>query len=137
LREIALAQPLVYVDTSEVREGALEDLKGAIDELAEFIETNVPEVLAYNVYLSDNGTEMTVVHVHADAGSLDRHLEVGGPVFRKFADLLILRSIHVFGEPSDRAMELLREKARTLGSGEVFVHRPQAGFSRLEPVADA
>jgi hypothetical protein len=126
-----LSEPLVYVDTSDVRDGVRPELDGAIEELARFIEDNVPEVLAYNVYLSDDGREMTVVHVHADAASLDRHLEVGGPVFRRFADLLTLRSIHVFGEPSAKATELLRDKARTLGSGEVFIHRRQAGFSRL------
>jgi len=126
-----LSEPLVYVDTSDVREGALGELEDAIEELAHFIEANVPEVLAYNVYLSDDASEMTVVHVHADAASLDRHLEVGGPVFRKFADLLTLRSIQVYGEPSAKATELLRDKARALGSGEVFIHRRQAGFSRL------
>lgn len=126
-----MSEPLVYVDTSDVRDGVRPELDGAIEELARFIEDNVPEVLAYNVYLSDDGREMTVVHVHADAASLDRHLEVGGPVFRRFADLLTLRSIHVFGEPSAKATELLRDKARTLGSGEVFIHRRQAGFSRL------
>jgi hypothetical protein len=126
---------LVYVDTSEVRDGALEQLTAAIDELAEFIEANVPEVLAYNVYLSEDGSEMTVVHVHAEPSSLDRHLETGGPVFRKFTDLLTLTSIHIYGEPSDRALQLMREKARMLGSGELIVHRPRAGFSRLEPIA--
>lgn len=130
-----MSEPLVYVDTSDVRDGALGELEGAIEELARFVEVNVPEVLAYNVYLSDDGSEMTVVHVHADATSLDRHLEVGGPVFRKFARLLTLRSIHVYGEPSAKATELLRDKARALGSGEVFIHRRQAGFSRLEPIA--
>lgn len=126
---------VVYVDTSEVREGALEELKGAIDELAEFIEANVPEILAYHVYLSEDDGEMTVVHVHADSASLDRHMEVGGPAFRKFADLLTLKSIRVYGEPSEWALGQLRDKARSLGSGEVIVQVPHAGFSRLKPAA--
>ena len=124
---------LVYVDTSEVREGARNELEDAVEGLARFIEANVPEVLAYSVYLSDDGREMTVVHVHADPASLDRHLELGGPAFRKFADLLTLRSIHVYGQPSEKAIELMQEKARMLGSGEVFIHAPTAGFSRLKP----
>jgi hypothetical protein len=125
---------LVYVDTSEVREGKREQLEEAIDELAESIEANVPRVLAYNVFLSDDGSEMTVVHVHAEPGSLDSHLETGGPVFRKFADLLTLRSIRVYGEPSERAVELMHGKASMLGSGDVEVLRPRAGLSRLEPL---
>jgi Antibiotic biosynthesis monooxygenase len=127
--------PLVYVDMSEVREGVLDRLREAIDELARFIEANVPGVLAYNFYLSEDGREMTVVHIHADPTSLDQHLEVGGPVFAKFADLITLEAIHVYGTPSEAALEKMREKARTLGSGEVVVHPPEAGFNRLRPVA--
>ena len=126
-----MAESLVYVDYSDVREGAQEELEDAIEELAGFIEANVPEILFYNVYLSDDGSEMTVVHVHADPASLERHLEVGGPAFRRLADLLTLKSIHIYGEPSERAAEQLRTKARDLGSGEVVVHPSAAGFSRL------
>jgi hypothetical protein len=127
-----MSKALVYVDTSEVREGALEELKGAIEELAEFIEANVPQILAYNVYLSDDGSRMTVVHVHADAASLDQHMDVAGPVFRRFEDLLTLSSIRVYGEPSEKAVRQLHEKARQLGCEDVMiVPGAHAGFSRL------
>jgi hypothetical protein len=130
-----VAGPLVYVDISEVRAGALDELRRAIDELAEFVEVNLPKVLAYNIYLSDDGGEMTVVQIHADSSSLEKHLEIGGPVFRRFTNLVALRSIHVYGEPSERALEQLHAKARALGSGRVVVHSPAAGFSRLDPIA--
>jgi quinol monooxygenase YgiN len=126
-----VAQPLVYVDTSDVRQGARGELERAIEELAKFVEANVPEVLAYSVHLSDDGGEMTVVHVHADSASLESHLETGGPAFRELADLVTLKAIHVYGEPSERALEQLRAKARALGSGQVVVHTRAAGFSRL------
>jgi hypothetical protein len=127
-----MSKALVYVDTSEVPEGALEELKGAIEELAEFVEANVPQILAYNVYLSDDGSRMTVVHVHADAASLDQHMDVAGPAFRRFADLLTLSSIRVYGEPSEKAVRQLHEKARQLGCEDVMiVPDAHAGFSRL------
>jgi quinol monooxygenase YgiN len=127
-----MSKALVYVDTSEVREGAREELKGAIEQLAEFVEANVPQILAYNVYLSDDGSRMTVVHVHADAASLDQHMDVAGPAFRRFADLLTLSSIRVYGEPSEKAVRQLHEKARQLGCGDVMiVPDAHAGFSRL------
>ncbi|MGE5747134.1 MAG: hypothetical protein ACM33U_07735 [Solirubrobacterales bacterium] len=124
--------PLVYVDTSDVREGALEQLKGAVAELAEFVEKNVPRIVAYSAFFSDDGRQMTVVHVHADAASLDHHMEVGGPEFGKFAELLTLKSIQVYGEPSEKAIEQMRDKVRMLGTGDVTVHRPHAGFIRVE-----
>ena len=124
-------QPLVYVDTSEVREGALEQLKDAIGTLADFVEENERQLIAYNAFFSEDGRQMTVIHVHADSASLDHHMEVAGPRFARFADLLTLSSIHIYGEPSEQALGQLRDKVRLLGSGDVIVHRPHAGFSRL------
>jgi hypothetical protein len=128
-----VTQLLAYVDTSAVREGAIEELKEAIDELVEFVEANVPDVLAYSVYLSQDGNTMTVVHVHADPRSLERHLEVGGPAFRRFAALLTLASIHVYGEPTEKTIRMLHEKARVLGGATVTIHSPRSGFTRFAP----
>jgi hypothetical protein len=122
--------PLIYLDTSTVREGALPELKAAIRELAEFVEANVPQLLAYSVYFSEDGTQMTVMHVHRDAASLDRHMEVAGPRFARFADLLELESIRIYGTPSPAALVALEEKARLLG-GTVSVQPEHAGFVRV------
>jgi hypothetical protein len=127
-----MSQPLVYVDTSDVRDGALEELKGAIRDLATFVEENEPDLMSYSVYFSEDDTKMTVVHVHTDAASLDCHMAVAGPRFGRFADLVTLRSIHLYGQPSDKALDQLRDKARLLGAGEVVVHTPHTGFSRPE-----
>ena len=126
----AMSQPLVYVDRSTVREGALLELRDKISELAAFVEENEPQLISYSVYFSEDGTEMTVVHVHVDADSLDYHMDVAGPRFAPFAHLVRLSSIHVYGEPSDHALARLREKLHMLGSGEVIVDLPHAGFSR-------
>jgi len=125
-----MTQPLVYVDRSKVREGALEQLKSAITELAEFVEENEPRLISYSVYFSEDDSEMTVMHVHSDAASLDHHMEVLGPRLAVFADLLTLSSIHIYGEPSTTALRQLHDKIRLLGSGEVVVHGSHAGFSR-------
>ncbi len=122
--------PLVYIDKSEVREGALQKLKAGFTELVGFVEENVPDALTYGVYLSDDGTEVTVLHVHRHSSSLEQHLEVGGPEFKKFTDLLRLKSIRVFGEPSEKAIGQLQGKARMLGCDDVAIQRPHAGFVR-------
>ena len=123
---------LIYVDTSDVREGAVEELRGAIKELVQFIDANEPQIVAYTVYLSDDEREMTVVHVHADAASLEYHLDVAGPGFRKLADLITLSSIRVYGELSKRALTQLHDKARLFGHDHVAVHGLEAGFSRID-----
>jgi hypothetical protein len=132
-----MSQPLVYIDVSEVREGALDELKGAIKELAGFIEANEPQLISYCAFISDDGTRMTVMHVHPDAASLDYHMDVAGPRFGRFKDLVRLLSIHVYGEPSDKALAQLHDKARLLGSGDVIVQGLHAGFSRFGPPTSA
>jgi quinol monooxygenase YgiN len=123
---------IVYVDTADVREGALQELTNAIEQLVEFVDANVPRLLAYNVYFSDDGRRMTVVHVHPDAESLEHHLEVAGPVFRQFVDLVTLSSIQIYGEPSEKLLNQLHEKARLLGRGvDVVADDLHAGFTRF------
>src|SRR5687767_15070338 len=122
---------LVYVDTSDVRKGALEELKSAIEELVEFVDANVTELIAYSVYFNDDGNQMTVVQIHPDSASLENHMDVAGPAFRKFVDLLTLSSIRVYGEPSAKALRQLQDKARLLGCRDLSVHGQQAGFNRF------
>jgi hypothetical protein len=122
---------ILYVDTSEVRAGALDTLKQGIGELAEFVETNEPRLIAYNVYFSNDGTTMTVVSVHPDCASLEHHMTVAGPLFRQFVELVTLSSIHIYGEPSEKALRQSQEKAQLLGQGAVVVESLFAGFTRL------
>jgi hypothetical protein len=126
-----MSNAIVYIDISEVREGALEELKAGLKDLADFIETKEPQLIAYNIYFSDDGTRMTVVNVHPDSASLEYHMEVAGPLFRQFVELVTLSSIHIYGEPSEKALKQVGEKARLLGGGAVEVEALHAGFTRL------
>ena len=125
-----MSDAIVYVDVSEVREGALDELKAGLTELVEFIEAHEPQLIAYNVYFSDDGTTMTVVNVHPDSASLGYHMEVAGPLFRRFAELVRLTSIHIYGSPSKRAVQQAHDKARLLGGTVVEVEGLHAGFTR-------
>jgi hypothetical protein len=122
---------ILYVDHSEVGEGALEELKQAMERLVEFVEANEPQLIAYNVYFSDDGARMTVLSVHPDSASVEYHMKVAGPLFRDFVELVTLSAIHIYGEPSDEVVQQAHEKARLLGHGPVTVEPLHSGFTRL------
>jgi len=126
-----VGEPLVFVDTSDIHEGRLDELRSAVVELAAFVEANEPDAISYQVFFSDDGRRMTVVQVHPDSAAMERHLEIAGPVFARFANLLTLRTVDVYGTPSDKVLEQLRHKAELLGTAKVEVHDRQAGFARL------
>lgn len=122
---------IVIIDSSEVREGKLDDLKAAMRELVKFAEANEPEMIAYNVYLSEDGRQVTVLQVHPNSASAEFHMKVAGPAFAKFAEFIKMSGIDIYGNPSRDLLERLRLKARMLGGGAVVVHELHAGFSRF------
>lgn len=123
-------QPIVYIDTSTIRSGKLQEAKASVGRLASFVETNMPRIVSYGFCFDDERSGMTVVAVHPDSESLESHLEIGGDEFRKFGELLDLDRIDVYGRVSDTAVERLRRKAHMLGGGVVAVHEYHAGFAR-------
>ena len=123
--------PILVVDSSDIREGKLEAVKAGVDDLVAFVEANEAEPLVYDIYFDAAGTQMTVVQIHPDSASLERHLTVAGPVFRRFADLLTLSTVDVYGSASEAALEQIRGKAQLLGNAPVVVHELHAGFTRF------
>lgn len=128
-----MSEPLVAIDTSRIREGRFEELRGAVDELAAFVESNEPRPIAYEVYLDEDAGMMTVIQVHPDSASMELHLDVAGPAFPRFTELLELQTIDLFGSPSEELVRLVRKKAELLGDVPVRVHPRHAGFVRALP----
>jgi quinol monooxygenase YgiN len=125
-----MSEPIVVLDRSEVRAGKLEELKSAVKELAEFVASNELRPISYNVYFDEDGTHMTVLQAHPDSASMEHHMRIAGSAFPKFADLVDLRSMEVFGTPSDGLLDLLRRKIELLGTATIVVHEHHAGFVR-------
>ena len=130
------ADVIVYVDHSDIREGRLEELEQGIRRVVGAIEELEPRLIAYGFHLDAASGRMTVTAVHPDSDSLELHLEVGREQFRSLADLITLTGIEVYGSISDRAREMLEQKARMLGGSGVEVHERFAGFARKADTAN-
>jgi quinol monooxygenase YgiN len=126
-----MSEPLISLDTSLIRDGRLDELKEAVAELVEFVRSNEPRPIAYEVYLDEAGSRMTVVQVHPDSASMEYHMTVAGPAFAGFAELVTLSTLDVYGKPSEELLELLRRKVQMLGDATVVVHDLHAGFARI------
>ena len=123
--------PIVYIDRSDVTAGMAADLRRAVAELVAFVEAREAQLISYNFSIDEDASAMAPIAVHPDSASLELHLTIGAPEFRKVGAFITLRAIEVFGEPSPAAVKLLDEKAKMLGDATVTIHPPDAGFSRL------
>jgi hypothetical protein len=130
--EVTILDSIVYIDHSDIREGKLQEVKARIHELVEFVDAHEPQLLAYGVYIDEEGGAVSVVAIHPDSSSLELHLEIGGPAFRKFIGLIDLRTIEVYGRLGNKVLEQLHQKVEMLGEhGSVIIHEQDAGFTRF------
>jgi hypothetical protein len=70
--------PLIFLATNRLKPGQLDAERRRVPGLVEFVEQNEPQLIAFNEYGNDNGTEVTVVQVHPDAASVQKHLGIIG-----------------------------------------------------------
>ena len=128
-----MAGRIVLVDVSTVREGRLEDVKARMAELAEFVARTGTRAIAYELYLSADERQMTVIQNHPDSESVETQMTAAAPVFATFADLLTMSAMDIYGEPSDSLLDVLRGKADLLGLGRPpTLHKLEAGFVRRD-----
>jgi quinol monooxygenase YgiN len=133
-KDRSLNAPLVYVDHSDIRPGKVGEVTRAVSALVEYVRQREPQLLSYAFHIDADALTMVVVAVHPDSASLERHLQIGGPEFRKVGEFIELRLIEVYGDPGPMVSELLEEKARVLGRGaRVVVLDRTVGFARFAP----
>src|SRR4029453_8711544 len=76
-----LSEMIIYIDRSVIQPGRFEELKTGISALVDFIDEREPQLLAYGFYFDEETEQMTVVAIHPNAASLERHLAIGGSEF--------------------------------------------------------
>jgi hypothetical protein len=90
-----MSGPIVIIDTSDMRQGRLADAKAGMTELARSVEGGEPRAIACKVYLDERGSTVTIFRLQPGSASAEYHMELVGPAFSGFADLLVLRGIEV------------------------------------------
>jgi quinol monooxygenase YgiN len=128
---MSTTDPIVVIDSSEIREGKIDELKAALTQLVEFVEANEAEPIAYSIYIDEDGRRMTVMQIHPSSASMESHMRLAGPIFRNFTELLVLSRVDFYGTPSDALLEQMRQKAALLGNALVVVNEFHAGFARF------
>jgi hypothetical protein len=134
-----MSEPLIYISTWSIKEGRLEDFKHFVREMVEIYRTNEPQLIAFNVFLNEEETEMTSIQVHPDADSMDFHMQVLERALGEEmsdwvgrADFIEPKHIEIYGTPS---AGLLEADQPLVESGLSHTVKPLhiAGFTRATP----
>lgn len=129
-----MAEPLIYIGTYKLKDGKLPGYKEAGPEWFEWNQANHPRLLHHEVYISDDGTEVTNVQVHPDAESMEFQMELIAGKHSQWQEYIdwSTMTIQVCGRLSESLRDGLQQLA---GSGvPVDIKTPLdiGGFTRLE-----
>ena len=126
-----MAGPFIFIGTHRLKEGKLSDFEASWKELVDVVEAKEPQMIAFNAYANEDGTEVAVVQLHPDAASMELHMGVVREhITKAYEDLLEeTTSIQIFGELSDAARGMIEHLA---GSGVALSVKPYplGGFTR-------
>ena len=129
-----MSEPIVVIGRFTVKPGKLDDFKQFARELSRSFEAEKPRTDVFVMYLDEDGTEGTSVHVFADAEAMDLHAEGGEELAPAAYELLEMRGFEIYGRPSDAVLETTRRHAGQDG----LTHTPQhlSGFIRGQGGSD-
>ncbi|MFN2197083.1 MAG: putative quinol monooxygenase [Anaerolineales bacterium] len=126
-----MSGPFIIISTWGVKEGKLEALKRFQRELSEIVQTQEPQIIAFNAFLNEDGTEMTSIQVHPNAASMDFHLKVIrehlGEAMRAVAEFAEPKGIEYYGAPPESLQASVSGRGGNLISKPVHI----GGFTRL------
>lgn len=117
---------VVFVGTYRVAPGNADEWRTAQHEMTEYVRVNLPDVIAFDAYLSDDGAEATSIHLHRDAASFERYLDVMASRIGHGTQVVQVRRIDLYGELGAAVVE----RVRGMGTWPVAVWSHVHGLGR-------
>lgn len=124
-----MTDPIIYVGTHRIKEGALEVARDGSVQMGEYLEANHPRMIHFGIYIDDEAHEMTVIQVHPDQASMLQHLEIArDKIAQAYGFLEGTEKIEIYGSPDGELVDLIGQMAM---GAPVRFNQAAAGFSRL------
>ncbi len=122
-----MSEPIVFMSRNRVKAGKLEEFKMLYRAGVEKLGREKPGTVAFLAYASDDGDEVSIVHVFPDADAMDRHMEGVAERSQEAFQFIESAGFDIYGAPSDRVLQMMKQ------SGVPLSVRPQllGGYLRL------
>lgn len=126
-----MQEPFVFVTTHTINDGKREEVEALSESFSDFVESNEPDVLAFEFFVDDDGRTVSNVQVHPDAASMERHLQLSGEQIGRALAVTQTRSIDVYGMPGPVLRTVLDHNVEAGVQVSIMPNR-QAGFARMK-----
>ena len=110
-----MSGPIVFISHFRVKPGALDGFGRLSREVISAIEAEKPRTIAFLTYLDAAREGVSFVHLFADVGSMDVHLEGADDRARAAFEFIEPDGWEIYGSPSGTAIETIRRAAERAG----------------------
>lgn len=127
-----MSAPIVYISHNRVKPGKLEALRQLYREASKELEATKPGTLVYLGYVSEDGSEVTFLHVFPSAEAMDLHMQGVPERARAAYELMQPVRLEIYGQPSPATLEAIR---RIAGAGVALSLNPQHLSGYIRPAS--
>ncbi|MEW6029220.1 MAG: hypothetical protein ACOYZ8_16880 [Chloroflexota bacterium] len=125
-----MSEPIIFIAHQRIKEGKVEEYKKIYQEVGAWMEANKPHTAAHIAYVSEDGTEASVVHIFPDIEAMEKHMQNLGDVGVKAFTLMEIVGFDVYGTPSKMVMDSMLKMIP--GAKVTMKPQPAGGYIRLK-----
>jgi hypothetical protein len=126
-----MSEPIVLISHHTVKEGMVDEFRQSYRAASKRIEADKPGTVAFLHYFDEGIREVTSIHVVPDAEALEHHMEGVAERVGEAAQYLVLGRYEIYGRPSEKVMEIMKQAAAGSEGSLVVVPEYVAGYLRL------
>jgi quinol monooxygenase YgiN len=126
-----MSEPVAFVSHFAVKPGKGDALARIFGESSTRLKEEKPRTLGFLAYSDETGTQVSFLHVFADAESMDLHFQGAEERSRDAYEYLEPKGWELYGRPSQEALESLRRAASSAGVTLSVEADYLGGFLRL------
>lgn len=126
-----MSEPVAFISHFAVKPGKGYGLARIFSESSTRLEEEKPRTLVFLAYFNETGTEVSFLHVFADAESMDLHFQGSEERSRDAYEYLEPKGWELYGRPSQEALETLQAAASSGGVTLSVEPEYLGGFIRL------
>lgn len=124
-----MSEPVAFISRFRIKAGQRRAYAALAADVTRQLQAEKPQTLVFLSYVGDDDL-LTIIHVFADAESMDRHLEGSDERGALALPLLIALGWEMYGAVSQAALATLRQAAANAGVPLAVHGEFLAGFLR-------
>ena len=128
-----MSEPIAFISHFVVKQGKRDDVTRLFQDVSKLLEADKPRTLVFLAYLNETGTQVSFLHVFADAESMDIHFQGSDERGRAAYEYVDPAGWEFYGRPSQQALETMRHEATSAGVTLSVEPDYLGGFLRVIP----